>query len=198
MTDPNYTYLVFLLDMSGSMEKLRDEAISGFNEFLRDQQTVPGKCTLRLVTFNSRNYLARENDLAHFVPLDYSRYQPAAMTPLWDSLDRTLDETGQALEALPAERRPGKVIFATLTDGLENVSRHATQDSVKAKIEHQKTTYAWEFIYLGLGLDQFQQEQHLAQGDYAPVVMAAMATPEGITGGLRSVSHSVTGSRTRS
>ena len=47
-------------------------------------------------------------------------------------------------------------MFVIITDGEENSSREYSVDKVKAQIEHQKTQYNWEFIFLGANIDAIQ------------------------------------------
>jgi hypothetical protein len=67
---------------------------------------------------------------------------------LLDAIGRTIDEVGKRLAATPESDRPGKVIFAILTDGEENSSRRFTKHQVFDMIRHQQEKYAWEFIFL--------------------------------------------------
>ena len=49
--------------------------------------------------------------------------------------------------------RAGKVLFVITTDGMENASREFSYDRIKSMIEHQKSKYGWEFIFLGANID---------------------------------------------
>lgn len=44
----NYTHITLVLDRSGSMETIRQETVSGFNQFLADQKAAPGLATIVL------------------------------------------------------------------------------------------------------------------------------------------------------
>ena len=45
--------IAFILDRSGSMASVTEAAITGFNEFLRDQQKVERRARLTLVLFDN-------------------------------------------------------------------------------------------------------------------------------------------------
>ena len=44
-------------------------------------------------------------------------------------------------------------MFVIITDGQENSSCEFTIEEIKSQIEHQKTKYGWEFIFLGANID---------------------------------------------
>jgi hypothetical protein len=48
----NLTEIAFILDRSGSMVALADEAIGAFNSFLNDQKKQPGECRFTLAIFD--------------------------------------------------------------------------------------------------------------------------------------------------
>lgn len=148
------THITFILDRSGSMEPLADTAISGFNNLLAENASIPGRTTMSVVLFNS-NYevTAAFTPIAEIVPLNCATYSPDGGTALLDAMARAIDETGAHLAALPEDQRPGKVIIATLTDGEENSSRACTWNDVRRRITHQTDVYKWTFLFLGANQD---------------------------------------------
>ena len=44
-------------------------------------------------------------------------------------------------------------MFVIITDGMENASCEFSHAMVKSMIEHQKTKYSWDFIFLGANFD---------------------------------------------
>lgn len=150
----NLTEIAFILDRSGSMGHVAEDAIAGFNQFLTDQQDAPGHARLTLVLFDDE-YLVRFNavPVEEVLPLDHRTYVPRNCTALLDAIGRTIDNLGARLKAIPQAERPGTVIVAILTDGLENASQHFTWKQVSAKIKHQTTKYDWQFLFLGANQD---------------------------------------------
>jgi hypothetical protein len=67
------------------------------------------------------------------------------LTHLYFLLDR--------LAALPEDQRPGTVIVAIMTDGLENASKEWHAPAIKALVELQTKQYGWEFLYMGADQD---------------------------------------------
>ena len=48
------THIAVLLDRSGSMDAVKDETISGFNYFLKEQKAAGDNASLTLVQFDNR------------------------------------------------------------------------------------------------------------------------------------------------
>lgn len=154
----NLTDITIVLDKSGSMDAVVEETISGFNEFLQEQQKAPGDANLTLVVFNSRDELIHSGvPIKEVLPLDYNTYCPDGMTALYDAVMHAIHATGQRLAGIPEADRPGKVMFVIMTDGQENSSKEFARNpqAVKAKIQHQETKYAWNFVYIGANQDAF-------------------------------------------
>lgn len=148
------TELAFILDRSGSMSSLADGAIAGFNHFLHEQQSAPGLARLTLVLFDDEYLVpARSLPVAEVLPLDELSYVPRNSTALLDAIGITVDELGARLAAMPERERPGKVIVAILTDGLENASVRYTWRDIAGRIRHQTDAYQWEFLFLGANQD---------------------------------------------
>ena len=53
------------------------------------------------------------------------------------------------------------MIFAILTDGLENASQDYTREKIRGMIKHQREQYAWEFIFLAANQDAFAEAEKL-------------------------------------
>jgi hypothetical protein len=131
------------------MISVLDDTIGGFNQFLLDQKEVVGEATLSLIQFdNEYEVIYRCIPIKSVPPLTKEMYKPRGSTALLDSLARMINSTGQTLSQMKEEDRPSKVIFVVITDGLENCSKEFTKRAVFNMIEHQKTKYSWEFVYL--------------------------------------------------
>ncbi|GAA1786198.1 MAG: VWA domain-containing protein [Actinobacteria bacterium] len=154
MTDANLTHLYFLLDRSGSMQTIKSDTEGGFAAFIEQQRTAAGACRVTLAQFDdSYEVVYADRDLAQVPVLDL---QPRGMTALLDSLGRLITESGARLAALPEPARPGTVVVAIMTDGMENASHEWTHPAIKALIEQQEQDYGWEFLYLGADQDAIE------------------------------------------
>lgn len=152
--NPNLTEIAYVLDRSGSMQPLQEAAIAGFNEFLRQQLDVPGDARLTLVLFDDEYLVPVAAKPLEEVPsLDAGSYVPRGSTALLDAICVTIDSLGRRLADTPEPDRPGKVVVVVFTDGLENASRQFTWKDVSGRIQHQRDTYGWEFLFLGANQD---------------------------------------------
>lgn len=150
----NLTEIAYVLDRSGSMSPMTEAAIAGFNEFLQEQLGAPGDANLSLLLFDDEflNPCIR-TPLQDVEELTAATYVPRGMTALLDAIGLTIDELGKRLAAEPEEKRPGKVIVAIFTDGLENASERYSLKKVHKMITHQRKAYQWEFLFLGANED---------------------------------------------
>jgi len=161
----NLTEIAFVLDRSGSMQSLAHAAISGFNDFLREQQAAPGQARLTLVLFDDEYLVPVDNiPVQEVVPLNSDTYLPRASTALLDAIGETIERVGKRLEHTQESDRPGKVIVAILTDGLENASSRFTWQDVAQKIRHQTDQYGWDFLFLGANQDAIATAANLNIG----------------------------------
>lgn len=80
-------------------------------------------------------------------------FVPRGMTALHDAMGRTIKGLCRHLAKTPDLDRPGKVLFLTLTDGLENASRRYSSRRITEMIRHQREAYGWQFIFLAANPD---------------------------------------------
>lgn len=151
----NYTDITILLDKSGSMDGLTDETIIGYNKYVADNLEIPGECRITLVQFANGRLTSYTAMNAKEVPkLTRESYKADGYsTALIDAFVETIDETGKRLAALPEKDKPGKVIFVTITDGIENSSHRYNKSVLKERITHQNKQYNWQFVYMGANQD---------------------------------------------
>jgi len=150
----NITEIAFILDRSGSMDSCSQEAIAGFNHFLKEQQQVEGLARLTLVLFDNE-YLVPVQSLPvqEVLPLNKRTFLPRGSTALLDAIGKTIDDLGSRLGELPEADRPGQVIVTIFTDGMENSSVHFDWREISQKIKHQTEVYRWLFLFLGANQD---------------------------------------------
>lgn len=153
----DYTHISVLLDRSGSMQKIRQDTIGGVNNFIAEQQKLPGACTLSMAQFNHvYQDLYRAAPIHTVRPLDESNFVPSGNTALIDAICRSIDDLGNILSLLPEFARPEKVIFVIVTDGEENCSTLHKLADAHSRINRQREKYSWEFIFLGADQDAIQ------------------------------------------
>lgn len=156
----DYIHITMVIDKSGSMYASKDDVIGGVQKIIDEQKAnKDGKCTISLYTFNEKVnevFVGKDvNDVKEF------KYSPDGMTAMNDGLGVAIDKTGQWLAAMDEKDRPGKVMVAVFTDGLENSSKEYTLKQVQDKIKEQTEVYSWEFIYLGTDITTTKMAKNL-------------------------------------
>jgi uncharacterized protein YegL len=155
------TELVFVLDKSGSMAGLETDTIGGYNAMLEKQKMVDGECCVTTVLFNNNYELLHDRiDIKAVSPISDREYCVGGSTALLDAIGRTIHKISNAQKYTADDYRAEKVMFVIITDGYENSSREYTAEKVKAQIEHQKTKYGWEFVFLGANIDAIETAGH--------------------------------------
>jgi uncharacterized protein YegL len=150
----NLCEIGFVLDRSGSMNAMKEEAIGGINAFLESQRKLPGEARLTLVLFDHEYIVAHDGvPIRDVPPLNEHTYVPRGTTALLDAVGRTINTIGERLDKTPEPERPAKVIIAILTDGLENASQEFKRKQILKMIKHQREVYSWEFLFLGANQD---------------------------------------------
>jgi len=163
------TDVVCIIDRSGSMLSIRDDAIGGFNQFLREQRDLGLPIRMTLVFFNDQIDIQAWRVPLHKVKeLNRESYVPGGWTAL-------LDAIGQTLSRLEAEGDVGEAIVCILTDGQENSSREYNLEQIKGLIEASP----WQFVYLGANQDAFSVAGSL--GVSMSSTYSWVSTSEGMT-----------------
>lgn len=145
-----------VVDRSGSMSRMRDEAIGAFNTFLEEQKKHPGEALMTYTQFDNEYEIVHAGKPIKEIPaLTAETYVPRGSTALLDAVGRTIDAVGARLAGMADAERPEKVLFVVLTDGQENASKEYKLDDVKKKIELQRDKYQWEFVFLAQGPEAF-------------------------------------------
>lgn len=149
------TDMTLVVDRSGSMESIREDAEGGVNTLIAEQAKQPGECLVTLVQFDQEYEFVQRGIKASDCP-PY-KLKPRGMTALLDAVGRAINETGERLAALPEAERPGLVVFVISTDGQENSSHEFTREQVKQMIEHQQNVYNWQFTFLAANAAAFAE-----------------------------------------
>ncbi len=158
----NYTHISFVLDRSGSMQSMVNDAIGGFNAFLAEQQAFPGEATFTLAQFdNIYELLYPFANIQDVKPLTKETFVPRGSTALLDAIGKCVNETGKHLAATPEPARPEKVLFVILTDGEENSSREFNHHQINDMITQQQNVYKWQFIFLAANQDAIASASRL-------------------------------------
>lgn len=186
MTNKELSEIICVIDRSGSMAPCQDDAIGGFNTFLKDQREAKiGECRLTLVLFDHEYNVLYDGKPIEEVPeLNHDTYQPRGATALLDAIGQAINVVGERLHKTPEGRRPGAVIFVVLTDGYENASREFSYSTIQRMIKEQTDRYSWQFVFLGQSIDAEYFSQRLGVDHANPMHYVASA-PSGGGGQIR-------------
>lgn len=148
------TRIGLVLDRSGSMARVREQARDAFNEAVDRVRTEAlkgsGDVTLSLVVFNHEVRDILVNEPARRVrKLGPDDYVPNGSTALFDAVGRSID----LLE------RPGKLgtndgaLVIVISDGMENASQHVSQTDLVERMQKLETTEQWTFTFMCANVD---------------------------------------------
>lgn len=178
------TAIALIVDRSGSMSQLQAEGQSTIDSFINDQHD--GNVLWTVVLFNHLYERPAFNTKAK----PEVALEPRGMTALLDAVGRTIEDLGVEFANMAEDERPTKVIFAILTDGLENSSKMYTRQRVAELVKRQSDEWNWDFVYLATGLDQFAAEREATSINIPRMNTMAVADADHRAGG-QSVSYYV-------
>lgn len=162
-------HITLVVDRSGSMRSIQEEAEGGIRKFLEDQAALTGiKVKVSLYQFDSEYEQVYGPVKVGKAPAYH--LQPRGMTALFDAVGKGIEDTRAAVAAA-GDERPEKIVVVIMTDGAENSSREHTAESVKALVEAQKAA-GWEFVFLAgdLSAAEFGRASGLQTTGYNPAV----------------------------
>lgn len=179
--------ILVILDRSGSMGSIRDEAIGGFNNFLSAQQAVKGAANLTLVLFDDQYEVPVAGvKLKDVQPLTTETFVPRGFTAMNDAI-------GKALTAL-LNKNPKRAIVCILTDGQENASKEYSYQQIKELIK-QAEDKDYEIVFLASGIDAQKTSNML--GMTKGVVLQAAVGAEGEFSKYTAMANAITSYRSK-
>ena len=178
------TLLTLVVDRSGSMEPIKDDMEGGIKTLIEEQALEEGTCLVTLAQFdNEYEVVADGVPATEMAPY---RLVPRGMTALLDAIGRTIATVHARIESMDPKDRPANVLFAVITDGMENAScewsRLQVMDSVKAR-----TAEGWHFTFLGADQDAVQEGPGL--GVHADASLTWDKSARGTAAAMSSVSE---------
>ncbi|WYN05027.1 hypothetical protein ISREJYDI_CDS0061 [Pseudomonas phage UNO-G1W1] len=145
MTNPNAVEIIFVIDESASMKRLRGDVIGGFNMIIEDQKKVEGAANVTLITFNSK--VTRRLDqvaLADVQELTEDSYVPGGMTAMNDAIGSAIAEV--------LRDDPARAIIHIFTDGEENASVEYNTAQIKALVEEAQGK-GYQVVFMAANID---------------------------------------------
>ena len=133
------TTVCLVLDETGSMGTIRDQTISGYNEYKNGLKNV----LFTLVKFNSSKVETVHDAIPIKDVSDLTRetYIPNELTPLYDAVGKTITSL-----------KGKNGILIILTDGRENASVEYSQKQIFDMVTEIKEK-GWQVVFLGADQD---------------------------------------------
>ncbi|MCY7363607.1 MAG: VWA domain-containing protein [Ignavibacteria bacterium] len=151
----NKVYNLIILDESGSMESIKSNIISGFNEVIQTIKNMEKKFPeqehfISFITFNGTGIktILKNQPVKKAAELNEKMYKPNSLTPLFDAIGTGINNLRNKIE----NEKNCDVLVTILTDGLENASKEYSGKQIKELIEILKMNN-WTFTYIGTDHD---------------------------------------------
>ncbi len=140
-------YIDFVLDETGSMNRVKLQTVAGFNEFLAEQQAQEGDCRLTLSKFENGSIRCPIESLAiGLVPqMTTTTFQPGGGTNLFDAVGDRIEALEDRLASWTVKPN---VFFVVMTDGGDTMSRYFNAEMISQMVA-RKRREGWTFSYLG-------------------------------------------------
>ena len=165
---------LIILDESGSMLSIKNEAINNVNEslqtILKAQKENPGQeHYVTFVSFNNRHKTIWDRIPAtEAKTITENDYNPSCSTALYDAMGFSLNKLR------PNVADNDKVLVTIVTDGMENASREYNGNAIKILVDELKAK-GWVFAYMGANHDVEAAAAHISITN----IMKFQATAEG-------------------
>lgn len=150
-----------LLDRTGSMSNLWDEALTSVNTYAAavgeadEGETAPLETSVTLAVFDAQDGLQYDVLRNSVTPgkwkaVTSDEVAPRGMTPLYDAIGRIISTA--------ESDNPEKAVIVIMTDGLENSSREITHEGARAALDRVEAK-GWEVIFLGADFGKFDDAE---------------------------------------
>ena len=154
-----------LLDRTGSMSNIWDEALGSVNAYAKsvgekekDEEDI--ETVVNLAVFDSQHglefdVLRRGIQAQAWTDVSNDEARPRGMTPLFDAIGR--------LVSMAESDGPEKAVLVIMTDGIENASREITAAGAKAALDRARAR-GWEIVFLGAEFANFTDAHRVGVG----------------------------------
>lgn len=159
-TDIKSVHSYILLDRTGSMSGIWEEALTSVNAYAKSfGEEEDGEADLdtkvSLAVFDAQDglqfdLLRKSVTAENWSAVTNDEASPRGMTPLYDAIGRIV--------SLAEEDAPEKAVLVIMTDGAENASREMTGEGAKAALDRARAR-GWEVVFLGAEFANFSDAE---------------------------------------
>ncbi|MFW6024603.1 MAG: hypothetical protein ACOC8P_03190 [Dichotomicrobium sp.] len=157
------TFVTYLLDRTGSMGRIKQETIDGFNTYLSalQQSDNADDFVFTLVQFYGRgaDTIYQRVPVKEAEPLTEAVFQPRGRTPLIDAVcktlkavERTVDGGHSGAPDGPPPAEAPRIVVCVQSDGDDNSSVEYSWTELQQLIA-DKQELGWELIFIGAYID---------------------------------------------
>ena len=151
-------YYYLLLDRSGSMGRVVEEAVISVNGYIRRIRELAERFPGREVFTSLALFNNRLTPVWSMLPpdqtreLDFADFRPEGSSALFDAIGITVNNL-QKVIGDELEARQASVVIVIFTDGYDNASGQFTQNQISAVIHELEITERFTFSWFGSTLD---------------------------------------------
>lgn len=121
---------------------------------IEKQRKTDGECYVSTILFDNVSEVLHDRvKLQDIKKMTDNDYIVGGCTALIDALGSSIRHIANIHKYSRPEDVPQHTLFVITTDGMENASHIYTSEKVKQMIEHEKTKYGWEFLFIGANID---------------------------------------------
>ncbi|WP_018997460.1 vWA domain-containing protein [Hirschia maritima] len=154
-----------LLDRTGSMSSIWDEALNSVNTYAvslgtkEEGEEGDVDADVTLAVFDAQDglqfdVLRKTASAKEWNEVTNDEASPRGMTPLFDAIGRMV--------GIAEVDKPEKAVLVIMTDGQENSSREITKEGAKAALDRAREK-GWEVVFLGAEFANFGDAQAVGQ-----------------------------------
>lgn len=179
----NEVHSYILLDRTGSMSSIWDEALTSVNAYAaavgqaEEGETDDLETAVTLAVFDAQDglqfdVLRKDIEPKSWQSVTNDEVSPRGMTPLFDAIGRIIS-TAEA-------DNPEKAVIVIMTDGLENSSREITKEGAKAALDRAEAR-GWEIVFLGAEFAKFDDAEGVGISASKSMAMGAGTMQESMS-----------------
>lgn len=183
LTGGNEVHSYILLDRTGSMSSIWDEALTSVNAYAaavgeaEEGEVDDLETQVTLAVFDAQDglqfdVLRKDVEPDAWQTVTNDEVAPRGMTPLYDAIGRIV--------ATAEADNPERAVIVIMTDGLENSSREITKEGAKAALDRVEAK-GWEVVFLGAEFAKFDDAEGVGISASKSMAMGAGTMQESMS-----------------